>query len=129
LPPALSAKDLPGGKTQILNVRRIRKINRHPVKRDEDWSPESISATEDLLNWNGDVDNPNDSEDDCAAYVESDMEQDKTIEDPQCTEQCDVSVSPNVPGLIWPIRMSKREAGKLLMTVNAMEIRRNKGVI
>jgi hypothetical protein len=31
LPPALPAKELPGGRTQILNVRQIRRINRHPV--------------------------------------------------------------------------------------------------
>jgi len=31
LPPALSAKDLPGGRTQILNVRPIWRINSHPV--------------------------------------------------------------------------------------------------
>jgi hypothetical protein len=36
LPPALSAKNLPGGSTQILNVRRIWRINRHPVESDED---------------------------------------------------------------------------------------------
>jgi len=36
LPPPLSATDLPGGRTQALNVRRIRKINRHPVESDED---------------------------------------------------------------------------------------------
>ena len=58
LPPALSAKDLPGGRTQILNVRRIRRINRHPVGSNEDSAPESISDTEDWLNWNGDLDNP-----------------------------------------------------------------------
>jgi hypothetical protein len=51
--PGLSAKDLPGGRTQILNVRRIRRINRHPVESDEDSAPESISDTEDWLNWNG----------------------------------------------------------------------------
>jgi len=62
LPPALSAKDLPGGRTQILNVRRIRRINCHPVESDEDSAPESISDTADWLNWNGDLDNPNDSE-------------------------------------------------------------------
>jgi len=53
LPPALSAKNLPGGQTQILNVRRIRRINGHPVECDEDSAPESISDTEDWLNWNG----------------------------------------------------------------------------
>jgi len=31
LPPALSAKDLPGGRTQIFNIRQICGINRHPV--------------------------------------------------------------------------------------------------
>jgi hypothetical protein len=47
LPPALSAKDLPGGQTQILNVRRIWSINLHPVESDENSAPESISDTED----------------------------------------------------------------------------------
>jgi len=35
LPPPLSAKDLPGVQTQILNDHRIRCINRHPVESDE----------------------------------------------------------------------------------------------
>ena len=47
LPPALSAKELPGGRTHILNDRRIRRINRHPVDSDEDSLPESISDTDD----------------------------------------------------------------------------------
>jgi len=34
LPPALSAKDLPGGRTLVLNVRRIRRIDHHPSKCD-----------------------------------------------------------------------------------------------
>jgi len=54
LQPAWSAKDLPGGRTQILNVRRIRRINGHPLEIDEDSAPESILDTEDWLNWNGD---------------------------------------------------------------------------
>jgi hypothetical protein len=73
LPPALSAKDVPGGRTLILNVRRIRKINHYPVESDEDSAPESISDTDDWLNCNGDLDNPNDSEDDCAADDEFDI--------------------------------------------------------
>jgi len=32
LPPTLSSNDLPGGFTQILNLRRIRRINCYPVK-------------------------------------------------------------------------------------------------
>jgi len=62
VPPALSAKDIPGGQTQVLNVHRINQIDRHPAKSDEDSSPESISDTENWLNWNRDLDNPNDSE-------------------------------------------------------------------
>ena len=46
LPPALSAKDLPGGRSQIFKVRRIRKINHHPVECDKDSSLEQISDTD-----------------------------------------------------------------------------------
>ena len=73
LPPALSATKLPGGRTQILNVRRNQRINRYSVERDEDSAPESISDTQDWLNWNGDLDNPNHSEDNCVADVESEI--------------------------------------------------------
>jgi hypothetical protein len=61
--PPLSANDLPGGRTQILNVHQIRMINRHPAKCEQDSAPESILDTEDWFNWNGDLDNPNSSED------------------------------------------------------------------
>jgi len=87
-----------------------------------------ISDTEDWLNWNGDLDNPNDSEDDYVADIESDIEQDNSIEDPECPEQRDVSAASNVPGLIRPTRKSKRQAEHVLMTVNAIETRRNQGV-
>ena len=127
LPPALSAKDLPGGRTQILNVRRIRRINRHPVESDKDSAPESISDTEDWLNWNGDLDNPNDSEEDCAVDDDSDIEHNNCIEDPKCPEQQDVSAAPNVPGLVRPTWKSKIQAEQVLMTVNAAGTRSNKG--
>jgi len=127
LPPALSAKDLPGGRTQIINVRRIRRINRHPVESDHDSAPESISDTDDWLNWNCDLDNPNDSEEDCAADNESDIEHNNGIEDPECPEQQDVSAAPNVPGLVRPTRKSQSQAEKVLVTVNAVETRRNRG--
>jgi len=127
LPPDLSAKDLPGGRTQILNVRQIRRINRHPVESDDDSAPESISDTDDWLKWNADLDNPNDSEDDCAADDESDTGPNNGIEDPECPEQQDVSTAPNVPGLVRPTRKSKRQAEKVLVTVNAVETWRNNG--
>jgi len=127
LPPAFSAKDLPGGRTRILNVRRIRRFNRHPVESDEDSAPESISDTEDWLNWNGDLDNPNDSEEDYAADDDSDIEHNNCIDDPECPEEQDVSAAQNVPGLVRPTRKSKRQAEKVFVTVNAVETRRNKG--
>jgi len=66
----MSAKDLPGGQTQILNIRRIRTINRHPVESDEDSVIEFISDTENGLDWNGDLNNPNHSEDNCASNID-----------------------------------------------------------
>jgi hypothetical protein len=87
LPPALSAKNLPGGRIQILNVRRIRRINRHPVESNKERVPESISDTDGWLNWNGDLDNPNDSEYDCEADDESDIEQYNDIKHSECPEQ------------------------------------------
>jgi hypothetical protein len=62
------------------------------------------------------------------ADIESDMEQDNSIEDPESPEQQDMSASPNVPGLIWPKRKSKRHAEKWFVTVNAIETKKNIGV-
>jgi hypothetical protein len=56
------------------------------------------------------------------------MDKENSIEDPEFREQQDVSAAPNVPGLIRPIWKSKRYAENVLVTVNAMETRRNKGV-
>jgi len=127
LPPALSAKDLPGGRTRIINVRRIRRINRHPVESDDDRAPESISDTDDWLNGNGDLDNPNDSAEDCAGDDESDIEHNNGIEVLERPTQQDVSAAPNVPGLVGPTWKSKRQAEKVLVTVNAVEMWRYKG--
>jgi len=127
LPAALSAKYLPGGQTQILNVHQIRRINHHPVDCDEYIAPESISDTENWLNREGDLDNPNDSEDYWVADIESDIVQDNGIEYLECPEKWDVSATPNVRRLIRPIRKSKRQAEQVLVTVNAIETRRNKG--
>ena len=111
----------------MLNVCRIRRINRHPVQSNEDSPPESSSDTNDWLNWNGDLDSPIDSEEDCTGDNESYIEQNNGIEDPECPEQHDVSATPNVPRLVRPTRKSKRQAETVLVTVNAAEMRRNKG--
>ena len=97
LPPPVSAKDLPGGQTQIWNVRQIRRINRHPVESDEDRAPRSISDTEDWLNSNCAIDNANDSDDNCAAGIDPGREQDNSTEDSECPVQRDLSAAPNVP--------------------------------
>jgi len=54
--------------------------------------------TENWLNWNGDLDNPNDSEDDWEADIEFEIELDNGIEDPETPGQQEVTAGPNVPG-------------------------------
>jgi len=53
------------------------------------------------LNWNGDLDNPTESEDDWKADKEYKLELENWFEDPQSPEQRDVSAILKVPGLIW----------------------------
>jgi len=47
LSPSLSAKDHPGERSQIFNVRGIRRRNRYSVESDENCAPQSISDKED----------------------------------------------------------------------------------
>jgi len=128
LPPALSAMVVVGGRTQMVIVCRIRRINCHPVECGEESAPESMSDTEHWLNCTGDLNNPNDSETDCAADNQSDEEQNNGIEDPEYPEQQDVSTLPNNPGLLRPTRKSNSQSPMVVVTVNAIETRRNKGV-
>jgi len=62
------------------------------------------------------------------ADFESAIEQENSVEEPECTEQRDVSAAPNVPRLIQPPQKSLRHAEKALMPVNAIEMRRNNGL-
>ena len=73
------------------------------------------------------MDTPNDSEEDCAADDESDIEHNNCIEDQDHPEQQDVSATPNLPGFVRPTRKSKRQAETVLVTVSADETRRNQG--
>jgi len=127
LPPALSAKDLPGGRTQVLYVRQISQIDCHPVESDEDSPPGSISDINNWLNWNGDLDNPNESEDNCEADNESGTELSNGIKASESPEHRVVSAAPIVPGLIRPTRRLMKQAEMRLINVSAMETRRNKG--
>jgi hypothetical protein len=70
---------------------------------------------------------PNDSEDDCAADNESETEHNNCIQDLECPEQQVLSASPNIPGLVQPTWKPKRQAEKVLVTVNTVETWRNKG--
>ena len=108
--------------------KRTPNINRHQFESEEDSAPETISDKEDWLHWNGDLDNPNDSKDDCAADIESDIEQDNSIEDPERPQQWDVSAPPYVSRLIRHTRKSKKQTEKVLIEVNAIETRRDMGV-
>jgi len=99
VPPAVSAKDLPVGRTQVWNVRRMKQIDRHPAESDQDSSPQS----------NRDLDYPNDSEDDWDADNELDMELDNSSEDSETPEWQNVSAALNVPGLIRPIQRSNNK--------------------
>jgi len=126
LPPLLSAKDLLGGQTQILNVRRIKQMCRHPAGSDDDSPPEVISDTENWLNWNGDLDNPNVGEEDWEADDESNLEQDNSIKDSVSPAQRNVSAAPIVSGLIWPWWRSKKMAEKMNLMVSAKQMRSNK---
>jgi hypothetical protein len=58
---------------------------------------------------------------------ESNVEHNNSIEDPECSEQQDLSATPNLPGLVLPTCQSKRQAETLLVTVNAVETRRYEG--
>jgi len=95
---------------------------------EQNSAPECISDTEHWLNWTSNFNNPKDSEVNCVADIESNMERDSGIKDPVYPAQQDVSATPNVPGLIRPTQKSKRLAKQVLMTINSIETRRNKGV-
>jgi hypothetical protein len=111
-----------------LTGSRFQRINCHTVESDNNSTPEPFSDTDDWLNWNGDLVHLNDGKDDCEADIESDVQQGNGIEDRECPEQPNVRATPNIPGLIWPTRNSKRPADKALVAASAIQTRRNKGV-
>jgi len=123
--PALSAKDLPGGQTQVLNLCRTKQIDRHAAESYEDSPPGNIPDTENWLDRNEDLDNPNNSEDNWEADNESEIELDNGIRDSVTQEQRDVGAALNVARLIWPTRRSRNKAENVLMTVSTMETRRS----
>ena len=123
----MSAKDLPGGQTQILDVLWIERIDHHPIESDEDSAPEIISNTKNWLNTNGNLENPIDSEGDREADIESDMQLDNGMEDLESPELQLMSAAPFIPRLIWPTWQSKSQAESRLVMVNTTETGRNTG--
>jgi len=121
LPPALSAKDLPGGRIQALTVCKIKWIDHHPAETDDHSAPETPSDTAHWLIRNGDLDNPNDSNENCEANNKSGIEPDNGIKALGSPKHWVVSATPNVLGLIRPTRRSMTMAEKGLKTVSAME--------
>jgi len=124
-PPALTAKDLPGGWTQVLNVCHIETIDCHPPESDKESAPEIILDTETWIDRNGDLDNRNYCDDDWEADDESVIEVDKGIKDLETRKQQDVRATPNVSRLTRPPRRSKKLAEKVMNSINAMDTRRN----
>jgi len=128
VPPTLSAMDLPGGRTQVLTICQMKRVDSHPAGGDEEIALESVSDTENWLDWNGDLDNPNASEDDWEADNESKIELFNGVRDSQTPEQLYVISTLNIPKLIRPTRRSKHRVEKVLMTLGTMERRRSKGI-
>ena len=124
LQPALSAKNLPGGRTQVFIVHLIKSIAPHPAESDEDSAPRCISDTENWLPWNGDVDSQNREQWQLEGRRECNLERVKDIEALESPVHRDVHPAPNVPRLIRPIRWSMKPAEMGLITVTTTE-RRN----
>jgi hypothetical protein len=101
------------------------RINCHAVDSDEDSIPESILDTKNSLSWDGDLDNPYDSEDDCVSDVESHIEHDNGIENLECPEHQDVRAAPNVPRIIRPTQRSHRLPEEVFVPVNGIKTWRN----
>jgi hypothetical protein len=93
-----------------------------------DSSMESISDTENWLNWNGDFDNPNESGDNREADNESVRELDNSSKVSDSPEQQMVSVALNVPRLIRSIQWLNKQVEQAFRMVNIMERKRNKAV-
>jgi len=106
---------------------RIRTIDHHPSESGKDSTLKMISDTENWLIWNGVLDNPNESEDDCEAPDQSDIQSGNGNTALESPEHRIVIIAQNVPGLNCPTWRSMKQAEKQLVTVSATETRRNKG--
>jgi len=103
LRPALSPKDLPGWRTEVVNFRQIHRIDHHPTESDEDSAPETIPNSKSWHNWNRDLDNRNVSNADWKADDQSEGEPENANQGPrmprapgyECQTKCSWFVSAN----------------------------------
>jgi hypothetical protein len=124
----VSAKDLPGGRTQVINICQIIKMDRHTSHSCEDSAPESISDTENWLTSKDDLDHPTERENECEADDKSDIEPCSGLKPSESPDHLVVHAIQNVPTLIQPIPKSIKQAEKGVVTVSAIETMRNKGI-
>ena len=94
----------------------------------EDSFPACISDTENWVTWNGNLDNPNESKDDCEADDDWDIKLGRGIKPSESPVHRVVSAVQNLQGLISLARRTTMDAEKGLTTVSAMETRRNKEI-
>lgn len=99
-PPGMSAQDLTGGRSQVLNVPNINRIDHRPAKYDKDIVPDCIADTNNWYDWNGDLGNPNDREVNLEADNESDKEQENGIGNSDSPALINVSAIPDVARLM-----------------------------
>jgi len=127
VPPGVSPKDRSAGQTYVLNVRQIKRIGWHPAKIDMDCIHQNISDTENLPDQNGVLDNPNQSEETWVADNESNVELGNGFKDTKTPVLHNVNTAPNFPRLTWTSRRSKKKADQVMIMVNTIETRPNKG--
>jgi hypothetical protein len=108
LPKSLPLTELQNGKTQVLNVRRIPRINRQPGLTDEESAGEDNTDTEDWLHWDGDMESGAEDESDSSTDDEHEMDRILDTHEKESPEQSHGDAAPNVPGFIRPVRKSKR---------------------
>jgi hypothetical protein len=84
----------------------------HPVDSGEASPAERISDIKNLLNWNCGLDNANDREDNFTTDIESHIEQDNGMEDPECLGQLEVSATQILPDMFTTLYC------KLMITIS-----------
>jgi hypothetical protein len=81
-----------------------------------------------LLHWNCNLHHQNATNENATANVQFHIGHGNAIDDPACYLYQYMSAVPNVSRLIRHTRKSMKLAQNMLLTVNAIEPRRNKGV-